>query len=82
MEFLLKEALKNYEISQNFSVDQKKRIKSAKWIGSKDYESTVKMARWNEEHLTLIFRDLVEQPIGIRKKYVSDVLSGLESLSE
>ncbi len=64
------------------SVDQKKRIKSAEWVGSKDYESTVKIAGWNEEHLTLMFRDLVEQPLGIRKKYVSDVLSGLESLSE
>jgi len=70
-------------IRDTASVDQKKRVKSMKWIDSgNDYESTVKMAGWNEEAITLIFKDLVEQPLRIRKKYVSDVLSGLESLSD
>jgi hypothetical protein len=70
-------------IRDTASVDQKKRVKSIKWIDSgNDYESTVKMAGWNEEAITLIFKDLIGQPLRIRKKYVSDVLSGLESLSD
>ena len=64
------------------SVDKKKRVRSAEWIGSEDYKDTIKMSGWNEEAITLMFRDLVGQPLGIRKKYVSDVLSGLESLSD
>ena len=70
-------------IRDTASVDHKKRVKSIKWIDSgNDYESTVKMAGWNEEAITLIFKDLIGQPLRIRKKYVSDVLSGLESLSD
>jgi len=64
------------------SLDKKKRVESMEWVGSKDFESTVKMAGWNEEALTLIFKDLVGQSLRIRKKYASDVLSGLESLSD
>ena len=64
------------------SLDKKKRVESMEWVGSKDFESTVEMAGWNEAALTLIFKDLVGQSLRIRKKYASDVLSGLESLSD
>ena len=64
------------------SLDKKKRVESMEWVWSKDFESTVEMAGWNEEALTLIFKDLVGQSLRIRKKYASDVLSGLESLSD
>ena len=63
------------------SLDKKKRVESMEWVGSKDFESTVEMAGWNEEALTLIFKDLVGQSLRIRKKYASDFLSGFESLS-